>query len=161
MMHKARSSIKEVPYCFARSYVKLQGHTAKKIVEFDPDWAFPDCNSNLNLLMDMKWYTKLDVVWKICLIIFRGHPSNFKVTRAKNRRFESNLSKITRPVAAIKSLRFAFFLNELTAKIDNYLENKFVGARSSLGIFTITRTNYSRITQGSMSLFVSQSIIYH
>ena len=27
----------------------------------------------------------------------------------KNRRFESNLSKITRPVAAIKSLRFAWF----------------------------------------------------
>ena len=27
----------------------------------------------------------------------------------KNRRFESNLSKITRPVAAIKSLRFALF----------------------------------------------------
>ena len=30
MMHKAWSSIKEVPYCFSRSYVKLQGHTAKK-----------------------------------------------------------------------------------------------------------------------------------
>ena len=30
MMHKARSSIKEVPYCFSRSYVKLQCHTAKK-----------------------------------------------------------------------------------------------------------------------------------
>ena len=31
MMHKAWSSIVEVPYCFSRSYVKLQGHTAKKI----------------------------------------------------------------------------------------------------------------------------------
>ena len=30
MMHKAWSSIEEVPYCFSRSYVKLQGHTAKK-----------------------------------------------------------------------------------------------------------------------------------
>ena len=29
-MHKAWSSIKKVPYCFSRSYVKLQGHTAKK-----------------------------------------------------------------------------------------------------------------------------------
>ena len=35
---------------------------------------------------------------------FRGHPSH----RLKNRRFESDLSKITRPVATIKSLRFAF-----------------------------------------------------
>ena len=32
------------------------------------------------------------------------------MTRAKNRRFESNLSKITRLVAAIKSLRFALFI---------------------------------------------------
>ena len=30
MMHKAWSSIKEVPCCFSRSYIKLQGHTAKK-----------------------------------------------------------------------------------------------------------------------------------
>ena len=41
-MHKAWSSIEEVPYCFSRSYVKLQGHTAKKIIDFDPNWAFPD-----------------------------------------------------------------------------------------------------------------------
>ena len=31
-------------YCFSRSSVKFQGHTALKIVEFDPDWAFPDCS---------------------------------------------------------------------------------------------------------------------
>ena len=34
MMHKAWSNIEEVPYCFSRSYVKLQGHVALKIVEF-------------------------------------------------------------------------------------------------------------------------------
>ena len=32
-----------------------------KIVEFDPDWAFPDCNSSLNSPMAMKWCTKLEV----------------------------------------------------------------------------------------------------
>ena len=48
MMHKAWSSIEEVPYCFPMSYVKFQGHTAKKIVDFDPNWVFPDCNSSLN-----------------------------------------------------------------------------------------------------------------
>ena len=42
MMHKAWSSIEEVPYCFSRSYVKLQGHTAQNITDFDPNWAFPD-----------------------------------------------------------------------------------------------------------------------
>ena len=47
MMHKAWSSIEEVPYCFARSSVKFQGRAALKIVEFDPDCVFPDCNSSL------------------------------------------------------------------------------------------------------------------
>ena len=47
-MHKAWSSIEEVSYCFWRSSVKLQGHTAKKIVDFDPNWPFPDCNTSLN-----------------------------------------------------------------------------------------------------------------
>ena len=42
MMHKAWSGIEEVPYCFSRSSIKFQGHTAQKIVDFDPNWAFPD-----------------------------------------------------------------------------------------------------------------------
>ena len=62
MMHKAWSSIEEVPYCFSRSSVKFQGHTALKIVKFDPDWAFPDCISSLNSPMATKWYTKIEVV---------------------------------------------------------------------------------------------------
>ena len=44
MMHKAWSSIEEVPYCFSRSSVKFQGHTGQKIADFDPNWPFPDCN---------------------------------------------------------------------------------------------------------------------
>ena len=32
-----------------------------KIAEFDPDWAFPDCNSSLNSPMAMKCCTKLEV----------------------------------------------------------------------------------------------------
>ena len=32
-----------------------------KIVKFDADWAFPDCNSSLNSPMATKWYTKLEV----------------------------------------------------------------------------------------------------
>ena len=165
MMHKAWNSIEEVPYWFPRSYVKLQGHTALKIIEFDPNWAFPDCNSSLNSPMAMKWCKKVEVAEKRCPIVFQGHPSNFKVTclkklsiftqigrfrtvtpvwihrwiwndaqsliwyrrhallfiwvihqisrshGLKNRQFETNLSKITRPVAAIKSLRFALLRN--------------------------------------------------
>ena len=37
MMHKAWSSIEVVPYCFSRSYIKLQGHMAKKIDDYDPN----------------------------------------------------------------------------------------------------------------------------
>ena len=83
MMHKAWSSIEEVPYCFSRWYVKLQGHTAQKIIYFDPNWAFPDCNSSLNSQMAMKCCTKLETAKERCPIVFQDHPSNFKVTRDK------------------------------------------------------------------------------
>ena len=83
MMHKAWSSIEEVPYCFSRSSVKFQGYTALKIVEFYPNWAFLDCNSSLNSPMAMKCCTKLETAKERCPIVFQGHPSNFKVTRDK------------------------------------------------------------------------------
>ena len=83
MMHRAWSSIVEVPYCFSRSYVKFQGHTALKIVEFDPNWAFPVSNSSLNSPMAMKCCTKLETAKERGPIVFQCHPSNFKVTRDK------------------------------------------------------------------------------
>ena len=70
MLHKAWSSIEEVPYCFSRSYVKWQGHTALKIVEFDPNWAFPGCNSSLKSPMPTKWCIKLEVAKKRGPIVF-------------------------------------------------------------------------------------------
>ena len=33
-----------------------------KYQQFDPNWAFPDCNPSLTSLMDLKWSTRLDVV---------------------------------------------------------------------------------------------------
>ena len=83
MMHRTWSSIVEVPYCFSRSNVKFQGHTALKIVEFDPNWAFPDSDSSLNSPMAMKCCTKLETAKERCPIVFQGHPSNFKVTQDK------------------------------------------------------------------------------
>ena len=55
-LHKAWSSIALVPYCFSRWSSKFQGHTALQISEFDPDWAFSECNSSLDSHMIMKWY---------------------------------------------------------------------------------------------------------
>ena len=69
-----------MPYCFSRSYAKFQGHTAIKIVEFEPNWVFPDCNSSLNSSMAVKCCTKLETAKERCPIVFQGHPSNFKVT---------------------------------------------------------------------------------
>ena len=48
IIHKAWSSVEEVPYCFSGSSVKFLGHTAQKIVYFDPNGAFPDFNLSLN-----------------------------------------------------------------------------------------------------------------
>ena len=39
-----------------------QNFKVTRLVDFDPNWVFPDCNSNLNSPMDFKWCTKLDVV---------------------------------------------------------------------------------------------------
>ena len=83
MMHKAWSSIEEVPYCFSWSSVKFQGHKAKKIVDFDPYWAFLECNSSLNSLMATKWCTELEVAENRCPVVFQGHPSNCEVTQIK------------------------------------------------------------------------------
>ena len=75
--------MEEVPYCFSRSTVKFQGHIALKIVEFDSNWAIPDCNSSFNSPMAMKCCTKLETAKKRFPIVFQDHPSNFKVTRDK------------------------------------------------------------------------------
>ena len=94
MMHRVWSSIVEVPYCFSRSYIKFQGHTTLKIVEFDPNWAFPDCNSSLNSPMAMKCCTKLETTKERCPIVFQGHPSNFKVTQYKTSLIFTQIGRI-------------------------------------------------------------------
>ena len=83
MMHTAWCCLEEVPYCFSRSSIKFQGDMAQIIIEFDPDWAFPDCNSSLNSPIATKWRAKLGVALKRCPIVFQGHRSNFEVTRLK------------------------------------------------------------------------------
>ena len=110
MMHKVWCGIEEMPYCFPRSSIKFQGHTAWDIANFDPNCAFLDCNSSLNSPMDLKC-TKLDVVRKKCPIVFLSHPSNFTVTWAEKTSIWIQF-EIARPVAAIKSLRFALLLKK-------------------------------------------------
>ena len=63
--------------------LQFQGHTALKIVDFDPNWAFPDCISSLKQPMATKWCTELKMALKKYPIVFQCHPSNFKVARLK------------------------------------------------------------------------------
>ena len=37
MIHKAWSSIEEVPYCFSRSSIKFQGNMRQQDIDFDPN----------------------------------------------------------------------------------------------------------------------------
>ena len=110
MMHNSWSSMEEVPYCFSMSSVKLQGHTTKK---------------NPSILTQIRRFRTVTPVWihqwlgndaQSLKLHRRGALLYFgvihQISRShglKNRRFEFSLSKITRPVAAIKSLRFVFF----------------------------------------------------
>ena len=64
MMHTAWRSTEEVPYCFTRTSIKFQGHTGK----------------TRQFLHELT-VSGLDVVQKSCLIVFRCHSSNFKVTQ--------------------------------------------------------------------------------
>ena len=44
-MHIVWHSIEEVPCCFSGSSAKFQGHKGQqKFTDFDPNYAFPDCN---------------------------------------------------------------------------------------------------------------------
>ena len=84
MMHRAWSSIVEVHDCFSRSYVKFQGHTALKIVEFDPNWVFPDSNSSLHSLMAMKCCTKLETSKERCTFVFSRSSIKFQGPTGQN-----------------------------------------------------------------------------
>ena len=136
MVHKAWSSIEEVPFCFRRSSIIFQGHKGWHITNFDPNWAFLDCKSSLNSPMDLKWRTRLDIVYKKCPIVFPGHPSNFTVTRAEKLTIWIQF-EITRPVAAIKSLRFALLLTYL-----KMLSTKLCPFYSALNVLIILGLDY-------------------
>ena len=111
MMHRAWSSIVEVPYSFSRSYVKFQGHTALKT-----RWIWPKLGVSGQQLhfeftdgyemLHKAWNSKGEVPY--CFprssIKFQGHTGQNITDFDPNWAFPDN-----RPVAAFKSLRFALF----------------------------------------------------
>ena len=124
MMHRAWGSIVEVPYCFSRSYIKLQGHTALKIVEFDPNWGVS------GLLLQFEFtngYEMLHKAWNsigempYCFprssIKFQGHTVQNITDFDPNWAFPDY-----RPVAAFKSLRFALLTHHVLHNIPLYVD---------------------------------------
>ena len=112
MMHKAWSSIEEVPYVF-QCHLSNFKVTRLKFVEFDPNWSFPDCNSSLNSPMAMKCCIKLETAKERYPIVFRGHSSNFKVTRDKTSPILTQIGRfrtIGRSQLSNCFICFAFFL---------------------------------------------------
>ena len=79
-MHKACNGVEEMSYCFSRSPVIFQGRTGQKIVNFDPNWAFPDCNSRFYSPMATKLCTNLKSDRTGALLIFEVICQSFMVT---------------------------------------------------------------------------------
>ena len=108
---------RKLEVAWERCPVVFQGHPSnckvtrliKEILDFDPNYAFPDCNSCLNSPMAMKLCKKLKVAKKRYPIVLGVICQISRSHGLKNRQFESNFSKITRPVATIKSLGYALF----------------------------------------------------
>ena len=110
MMHKAWIGIQEVSYFFfSRSSVKLQVHMGRKVDDLAP-------------ILSVSWWQfqfEFTDGYEITHIASRGMEevpcvfsrSSVKVIRDDKSMIRCDLSKITRLVAAIKSLRFALFLS--------------------------------------------------
>ena len=93
MMHKGWSTIEQVPYFLSRSSVKFPGHGAKKIVEFDPNWAFLDCisspNSPMAKMLHKAWSSREEMpycFWRSS-INFKGHTAHKSLILSQIRRF--------------------------------------------------------------------------
>ena len=146
-----------------------------KITNFYPNWAFRDNNFSLNSPMHLKWCTKFHLVQKRCLIVFRGHSSNFKVclidyfnpiwVRLLGQSQLSNPSDLPCDGIAWKSGKIAIKCDgKSMIMIDNYLNMKEI---SKLLIFNYIISNYlcsygdhsiSTSVYLSIYLFIYQSI---
>ena len=137
MMHKAWSSIKEVSYCFSRSNVKLQGHTAQKNHRFWPKLGVSGLLLQLEFtdgykMMHRAWSSIVEVPYCFSRssIKFQGHMGQNITDFDPNWAFRDY-----RPVAAFKSLRFALF-QEICLKVPR-VQNRWFSIIFYEGFFVI------------------------
>ena len=83
MMHKAWRCLEEVPYCFSRSSIKFQGHTAKK----SSILTQIGCCRTVTPFWIHQWLwndaQNLKQHRRGALFFFQGHSLNFRVARDK------------------------------------------------------------------------------
>ena len=91
MMHKAWSSIEEVPYCFWRSSVKFQGHTGWKIDDWNPIWV--------RLLGRSQLSNPSDLPCSRSYVKFQGHKALKIVEFDPNWAFPDSNSSLNSPMA--------------------------------------------------------------
>ena len=114
MMHKAWNSIEGVSCYFLMSSVKFQGHEEVKNWQLGSGFSISGWYPNSNSQMAMKRRGRDSLLFpKVIRQSSRSHGT-------KNRRFESDLGKITRPVAAVKSLRFAVLFSSLSCSLSDW-----------------------------------------
>ena len=89
-----------------RKLLKFQCHLGQKIAHFDPNWAV---TARIHW---WEWNDAQNLIWyKRGALLFFGVIHQISRSHGlKNWQYESYLSNIIRPVAAIKSLRFALFM---------------------------------------------------
>ena len=109
MMDRAWSSIVKVPYCFSRSYVNFQGHTAlPKLGVSGLELQFEFTNGYW--MLHKAWNSKGEMPYSFprSSIKFQGHTVQNITDFDPNWAFPDY-----RPLAAFKSLRFALLLHYL------------------------------------------------
>ena len=91
---KLEVSQKSCPIVFEGHPSNLKVTRLKEMVDLDPNWAFPDCNSSLNSPMATKCCTKLELnieevpscFWRSS-VKFQGHLDKKSSILTQNRRF--------------------------------------------------------------------------
>ena len=141
MMHKASRSIQEVPYCSSRSFIQFKWHTGKKV-------------THLITISLSFWITPVSNQRESCKRgSFEGHRRRFSLFFMVIIAFSMSHRphKVTRPVVAIKSLRFALLYSTYANDLGLSL---FIAQTRSLSHIVFTKhTNFVATRRGSQQHF--------
>ena len=173
MISKAWSSIEEVPYCLSMSSIKFQGHTEQKC-----DRQFCAKLSVSGLQLQFEFTNGFEMIHKAWCsteeVPYCFSRSAIKFEAHMDRKIDDLnpvLSKITRLVAATKSLRFALFydcihceLHSYNTADGDYLATQRTRSSSAIVLSHLTRniliSHTRHLFSEKMACLTDQFIIY-